>query len=84
MTLNKGDKVKITSIAGDNYDSTAEAQYRIIGQVGYVHEVAADGWLFVTIPTHFYYSKGKGAALKLDEVELLEEVHPLPKEHINS
>jgi hypothetical protein len=84
MTLKKDDKVTITNIAGDIADSTSEPQYRIIGQTGYVFEEPKDGWVFVLIPTHLYYSKGKGAALKLDEVELLEGAHPLSKESVKS
>lgn len=84
MILNKGDKVTITNIAGDTADSTEDPKYRIIGQTGYVNEVAEDGWVFVTIPTHLYYSKGKGAALKVSELELLESAHPQTKQHIKS
>jgi hypothetical protein len=84
MMLKKDDKVTITNIAGDIFDYSTEPQYRIIGQTGYVHTLTEDGWVFVLIPTHLYYSKGKGAALKLDEVELLEGAHPLSKESVKS
>lgn len=84
MTFNKGDKVKITNIAGLTEDETEEAHYRIVGQTGYIREVSTSGWVYVTIPTHLYYSKGRGAALKVSEVELLKEAHPLQKEHIKS
>lgn len=84
MTFNKNDKVKITNIMGVGEDTTTEPQYRVVGQEGYVHSVTEDGWVFVLVPTHAYYSKGRGAAVKLDEVELLEEAHPQTKQHIKS
>jgi hypothetical protein len=79
-----GAKVTITNIMGVAEDTTVEPQYRVVGQTGYVREVTEDGWVFVLIPTHLYYSKGRGAALRGDEVDLLEDAHPLVKEHIKS
>jgi hypothetical protein len=65
---NKGDQVTITNIAGLTEDETTEAHYRIIGQTGYVRELSTGDWVYVTIPSHLYYSKGKGAALKASEL----------------
>lgn len=84
MTFTKNDKVKITNIAGDIVDSTSDPKYRIIGQTGYVLVTPTTDWVQVIIPTHLYYSKGNGAALKVDELELLEEAHPLQKEFAKS
>ena len=71
MTLKKGDTVTITNIMGVGEDSTLDPQYRIVGQTGYVHSLTEDGWAFIIIPTHLYYSKGRGAALKVSELELV-------------
>lgn len=71
MTLTKNTAVTITNIAGITEHAEEDPKYQIIGATGYVLDEPKDGWVSVLIPTHLYYSKGKGAYLKVDEVELV-------------
>lgn len=69
--LKKDAKVRITNIMGVTEETATEPNFRIIGAEGYVHEVVAGEGLFVKVPTHAVYSKGRGAWLMENEVELV-------------
>lgn len=84
MKLNKGDKVTIKHMSGDTV--VHENQHlRVVGADAYVHKVLEESQsVFLTIPTHRYYS-GQGLYFALpEEIELAEEAHPLTKETVNS
>lgn len=70
-TLQKDAKVRVTNIAGTTDDSITEPHFQLIGAEGYVREVLDTEWLYVILPTHRYYSKGNGAYLRTNEVELV-------------
>jgi hypothetical protein len=69
--LKKGAKVLVTNINGNPIDSTKEPHFKIVGQHGYVQEVLDHGWVWVKMPEHRFYSEGKGAYLRQNEVELV-------------
>lgn len=78
--FNKGDKVIIKHMCGDT-EVHENPHMRIVGAEAYVHRVHANGeavWL--TIPTHSYYSGQGSYWAMLEEIELPEEAHPLTKE----
>lgn len=70
-TLEKAAKVRVTNILGQTEDSAVDPNFQIIGKEGYIFEVVNADWLHVLLPENRYYSTGKGALLRTNEVELL-------------
>jgi hypothetical protein len=70
-TLHKDDRVKITNVFGFTDDEQLEANFKLVGQEGFVSEVINHEWLHVLVPSHRFYSKDKGAMLRVSEVEAL-------------
>lgn len=69
-TLTKGAKVRVTNYLGKTVDTNGK-HFSIIGQEGYVLDSDTEGWLYVILPEHRYFSTGSGILVRSDEVEIL-------------
>lgn len=69
-TLENGAKVRVTNYLGRTTDASGK-HYSIIGQEGYVLDMANKDWLYVILPEHRYFSTGNGILVRSEEVEVL-------------
>jgi hypothetical protein len=84
MTFNIGDKVRVNDNYGAEYEEADESITLVRGSEGVVNGFAGNFVSVKQTKTAFEHWKGDRYLFWSDELDLLEEAHPLTKESINS